>query len=129
LTGGGAALEKHAREGNPKRFALPIPLRKMSGCDFSFSGLKTAARRTFERLQAESFFFLSLQQQQALQDKALELNRQALKRSANPAKGALPQACELVQLSVSLRLFFSSTVYVWPNVSNQKKQKKWYICE
>jgi len=39
---GGPALEAIAREGDPKRFDLPRPLLRRAGCDFSFSGLKTA---------------------------------------------------------------------------------------
>jgi len=39
---GGPALERLAAEGDPKRFALPRPLLGRAGCDFSFSGLKTA---------------------------------------------------------------------------------------
>jgi N6-L-threonylcarbamoyladenine synthase len=39
---GGPALELLARDGNPKAFALPRPLWHRPGCDFSFSGLKTA---------------------------------------------------------------------------------------
>ncbi|HEY6335976.1 MAG TPA: tRNA (adenosine(37)-N6)-threonylcarbamoyltransferase complex transferase subunit TsaD [Alphaproteobacteria bacterium] len=45
---GGAALEDAARAGNPKRFALPRPLLGRPGCDFSFSGLKTAMRSAIE---------------------------------------------------------------------------------
>ena len=30
---------------NPRRFALPRPLKGRPGCDFSFSGLKTAVRQ------------------------------------------------------------------------------------
>lgn len=41
---GGPALERLARQGDPTRFDLPRPLRKRPGCDFSFSGLKTAVR-------------------------------------------------------------------------------------
>ena len=40
---GGPELARLADAGNPKRFALPRPL-KNQGLDFSFSGLKTAAR-------------------------------------------------------------------------------------
>ena len=43
---GGPAVEKAARSGNPARFALPRPLLGRAGCDFSFSGLKTAVRHT-----------------------------------------------------------------------------------
>ncbi len=39
---GGPALERLAAGGDPQRFALPRPLRGRPGCDFSFSGLKTA---------------------------------------------------------------------------------------
>lgn len=39
---GGPALEKLAQEGNPKTIPLPRPLLGRAGCDFSFSGLKTA---------------------------------------------------------------------------------------
>ncbi|GBQ96881.1 O-sialoglycoprotein endopeptidase [Acetobacter nitrogenifigens DSM 23921 = NBRC 105050] len=42
---GGPALEKLANEGDPKAFALPRPLKGREGCDFSFSGLKTAIAR------------------------------------------------------------------------------------
>jgi N6-L-threonylcarbamoyladenine synthase len=39
---GGPALEAIAAEGDPQRFDLPRPLLRREGCDFSFSGLKTA---------------------------------------------------------------------------------------
>ena len=39
---GGPALERLAAGGDPKRFPLPRPLLGRAGCDFSFSGLKTA---------------------------------------------------------------------------------------
>jgi len=42
---GGPAIERAARSGNAARFDLPRPLRGRPGCDFSFSGLKTAVRR------------------------------------------------------------------------------------
>jgi N6-L-threonylcarbamoyladenine synthase len=41
---GGPAIEQAARGGNPRRFSLPRPLKGREGCDFSFSGLKTAIR-------------------------------------------------------------------------------------
>jgi tRNA N6-adenosine threonylcarbamoyltransferase len=41
---GGPAIEQAARGGNAARFALPRPLKGRPGCDFSFSGLKTAVR-------------------------------------------------------------------------------------
>ena len=39
---GGPALERLAATGDPSRFPLPRPLFGRPGCDFSFSGLKTA---------------------------------------------------------------------------------------
>ncbi|CAH2600675.1 tRNA N6-adenosine threonylcarbamoyltransferase [Rhodovastum atsumiense] len=39
---GGPAVERLAAQGDPTRFAFPRPLRGRPGCDFSFSGLKTA---------------------------------------------------------------------------------------
>ena len=47
--GGGPALERLAREGNPRAYAFPVPLRKKKNCDFSYAGLKTAARLAVER--------------------------------------------------------------------------------
>jgi len=41
---GGPAIEAAAKQGNPRRFPLPRPLKGRDGCDFSFSGLKTAIR-------------------------------------------------------------------------------------
>ena len=42
---GGPAIERAARGADERRFALPRPLAGRPGCDFSFSGLKTAVRR------------------------------------------------------------------------------------
>jgi N6-L-threonylcarbamoyladenine synthase len=39
---GGPAIQKAALDGNAIKFALPRPLMGRPGCDFSFSGLKTA---------------------------------------------------------------------------------------
>lgn len=49
---GGPAVERLAAEGDPERFSLPRPLVGRPGCDFSFSGLKTAVRRAAEALPA-----------------------------------------------------------------------------
>lgn len=49
---GGAAVEKAALDGNPGRFDLPRPMAGRPGCDFSFSGLKTAVRRKIEGLDS-----------------------------------------------------------------------------
>jgi N6-L-threonylcarbamoyladenine synthase len=48
---GGPALEKLAVGGDPARYPLPRALLGREGCDFSFSGLKTAAARIAEKLE------------------------------------------------------------------------------
>ena len=55
---GGPAIDKIAREGNPKAFALPegrisLPEGGYHPYDSSFSGLKTAMMRLVEKLQAD----------------------------------------------------------------------------
>jgi N6-L-threonylcarbamoyladenine synthase len=47
---GGPALERLALEGNSQAFALPRPLLGRAGCDFSFSGLKTAVAQIVGRM-------------------------------------------------------------------------------
>ena len=42
---GGPQIERLARAGHARRFALPRPMLGREGADFSFSGLKTAVRR------------------------------------------------------------------------------------
>jgi N6-L-threonylcarbamoyladenine synthase len=42
---GGPAIERAAQHGDARRFRLPRPIVGRPGCDFSFSGLKTAVRR------------------------------------------------------------------------------------
>ena len=41
---GGPAIERAAKQGNPRAYALPRPLVDSDRLDFSFSGLKTAVR-------------------------------------------------------------------------------------
>ncbi|MBI1290377.1 tRNA (adenosine(37)-N6)-threonylcarbamoyltransferase complex transferase subunit TsaD [bacterium] len=47
---GGPLVDKLAAEGNPEAYDFPRPMVGKSGCDFSFSGLKTAFAREIERL-------------------------------------------------------------------------------
>ncbi len=51
---GGPAIEEAARTGDPGRFALPRPLKGRAGCDFSFSGLKTAVRHIVADMDARA---------------------------------------------------------------------------
>src|SRR5690348_3830850 len=46
---GGPAIEQAARSGHVARFPLPRPLLGRPGCDFSFSGLKTALAEMVRR--------------------------------------------------------------------------------
>ena len=48
---GGPAIEAAARAGAAKRFTLPWPMRGKPGCDFSFSGLKTALAQTVAKME------------------------------------------------------------------------------
>lgn len=47
---GGPAIARAALDGNARRFDFPRPLKGRPGCDFSFSGLKTAVRLAAEAL-------------------------------------------------------------------------------
>ena len=50
---GGPAVEQAATHGDPRRFSLPRPLLDRPGCDFSFSGLKTAGLRARDGVVAD----------------------------------------------------------------------------
>ncbi|MFN3521295.1 MAG: tRNA (adenosine(37)-N6)-threonylcarbamoyltransferase complex transferase subunit TsaD [Phenylobacterium sp.] len=50
---GGPALERLAEGGDPERYPLPRALLGREGCDFSFSGLKTAAARLAEGARSD----------------------------------------------------------------------------
>jgi len=47
---GGPHVEAAAMAGRADRFAFPLPLARRAGCDFSFSGLKTALRDAAAKL-------------------------------------------------------------------------------
>ena len=53
---GGPLIDKHAALGNPLRFKFPKP--KVSGLDFSFSGLKTSILYFIQRNEAENPNFI-----------------------------------------------------------------------
>lgn len=48
---GGPVVDKRAVSGNPCAFNFPRPLCDKPGCDFSFSGIKTAARTFLSRVK------------------------------------------------------------------------------
>ncbi|MBQ8293816.1 MAG: tRNA (adenosine(37)-N6)-threonylcarbamoyltransferase complex transferase subunit TsaD [Alphaproteobacteria bacterium] len=47
---GGPIVDARAKNGNPRAFQFPRPLCDKPGCDFSFSGIKTAARTFLGRV-------------------------------------------------------------------------------
>lgn len=49
---GGPIVDKHAAAGNPRAFEFPRPLCDKPGYDFSFSGIKTAARTFLSKYDA-----------------------------------------------------------------------------
>lgn len=50
----GPALEQLAKDGDADRFSLPKAMIGREGCDFSFSGLKTAAARLAEKITTDA---------------------------------------------------------------------------
>ena len=92
---GGPAVEAAAREGDPARFELPRPMLGRPGCDFSFSGLKTAVRLAVEALP--------LQDDQARADLAASFQRAVAEtladrtvRAAAQFRAAHPEGSHLV---------------------------------
>ena len=49
---GGPVVDRRAALGNPRAFDFPRPLTDKPGCDFSFSGIKTAARTLLSKTDA-----------------------------------------------------------------------------
>ncbi|WP_339861548.1 tRNA (adenosine(37)-N6)-threonylcarbamoyltransferase complex transferase subunit TsaD [Paremcibacter congregatus] len=79
---GGPAVEAAAQQGDESRFKLPRPLKGKPGCDFSFSGLKTAVRREVEKLgdtiTQQDMYDLAASFQRALCDSILDRMRHAV---------------------------------------------------
>ena len=48
---GGPVVDARAKNGNSRAFDFPRPLCDKAGCDFSFSGIKTAARTFIDRAE------------------------------------------------------------------------------
>jgi N6-L-threonylcarbamoyladenine synthase len=49
--GGGKALEKIAKKGIPGTYNFPVPMKRYKNCEFSFSGLKSAIKREYLKIQ------------------------------------------------------------------------------
>jgi len=79
---GGPAVEAAAKLGCASRFNLPRPLMGKPGCNFSFSGLKTAVRREVEKIgddiNQQDMYDLAASFQQALCDSILDRMAQAM---------------------------------------------------
>jgi N6-L-threonylcarbamoyladenine synthase len=92
---GGPEIEKLARGGNPRKFALPRPMAGRQTADFSFSGLKTAVRQiaTNEALSAEGKADLAASFQAAVVDVLKDRMEVAMRRFRSEhagLKGDLP---------------------------------------
>jgi len=81
---GGPAIERAAKEGDARRFPLPRPMAGRPGCDFSFSGLKTALRLAVARergagaLQPQDAADLAASLQEAIIASLLDRTRNAI---------------------------------------------------
>lgn len=83
---GGPAIEQAAMKGSPAAFALPRPMVGREGCDFSFSGLKTAllhkareATGKGGKLPATTVADLAASYQAAIADSLTDRTRNAMR--------------------------------------------------
>lgn len=88
---GGPLIEKWAKRGNPQRFSVPLPLAGRPGCDFSFSGLKTAFRVLIQRHSPLS--------EEDRCDMAASVQEQVALALASRTENALKMASEAIQTS------------------------------
>lgn len=87
---GGPMLEEAARKGRADAFAFPRPMQGRAGCDFSFSGLKTALLRETKRhakLTPKLVGDLAASYQAAIADCLIDRARNAMAAFAKTAKG------------------------------------------
>jgi N6-L-threonylcarbamoyladenine synthase len=89
---GGPALERLATTGDPTRFPLPRPLFGRPGCDFSFSGLKTAVAQRIAKAPPD---------EAARADLAASFQRAVAEVLADRATHALAMAPESTALVVA----------------------------
>ena len=92
---GGPEIEARAMHGDARRFVLPRPLigHHDSGCDFSFSGLKTALRQRAVDLQpisAEDICDLAAGFQAAITDCLVDRCRRAMEKFADTTDAPAP---------------------------------------
>ena len=94
---GGPAIAELAEDGNPRRFPLPRPMKGRDGCDFSFSGLKTAIRdavRTIDPSEKTSFTDLAAAIELAICDCLVDRTARAVRwfRARHPEGRSLVAA-------------------------------------
>jgi len=89
---GGPALERLAANGDPARHPFPQPLRGRPGCDFSFSGLKTAVAQRIATLPSP----LPAQQAADIAAGFQHAVAEVLADRANHAMAMMPEARLLV---------------------------------
>jgi len=85
---GGPELARLAAKGRPGRFELPRPLIDRAGCDFSFSGLKTAAlyaARELDEADEDARADLARAFEEAAVDVLVEKSRRALDAAGHDA--------------------------------------------
>ena len=77
---GGPAVERYARQGDPKSIPLPRPLLDRPGLDMSFAGLKTAVLREAQarEINEQTLADLSASFQAAICDVLVEKSRRAM---------------------------------------------------
>ncbi|MBW7944956.1 MAG: tRNA (adenosine(37)-N6)-threonylcarbamoyltransferase complex transferase subunit TsaD [Sphingomonadaceae bacterium] len=85
---GGPAVERAAKDGDPKAVPLPRPLLGSGDSNFSFAGLKSAVLRAAEGANPPSVPDLAASFQQAVVDCLVDRTRRALER--------MPEATRLV---------------------------------
>ena len=79
---GGPALERLAAQGDASRFKLPTPFTGRESCDFSFSGLKTAAARLAEAVEDDARADLAAAVQAAIARQLADRSAKAMRRYA-----------------------------------------------
>ncbi len=98
---GGPAVETRAALGNPGRFDLPRPMKGRPGCNFSFSGLKTAVKHAWAALaeterNGQSAADLCASFQAAAGDVLIDRTTRALEAFAALHPDVSASACTLV---------------------------------
>ena len=95
---GGPEIEKKAKLGDAKKYKLPRPLNNRPGCNFSFSGLKTAVLHLTQKLDdknllsQENIYDIAASFQHAVSDVLVNRTRNAI----SEYKSEFPQIPYLV---------------------------------